>query len=438
MSGIGALAAVCSIIACATSKSSNPLSPTVAGPLPGVNITAPKPVDPAAGARIAVDKQPLTLVVENATTSGVRPLSYAFEVATDVDFNTKVFIRDSLTPGEGGRTSLRLPDALATGRSYYWHSRAEDGANTGPYSPAASFNVFTPIVIGQPVPVSPINNVKTDNNHPTFQFNNAPRSGPVGAIGYVIELADTDSFANKLAVWTVGEQPNQTALPSPQELAPSKQYFWHVRAYDPTTVGPFSETQVFQTPAPIIIAPPPTPVPSSGPAPPDAINLGSAAVYNSPADIASWARTATMTRITMSNAIGLSFEFSTKASWPDVVPPGFTGPLEYTVWAVVNINGRWNTSGFIQMWRDRQSTGAPILSDFARNWAYDSRWGPMAGYQPHAGEQMGFFVSAGNARGEGGVSSVRERSNVVIVSLPPGDNGLFPFSFGSLPFFTRR
>jgi len=62
----------------------------------------------------------------------------------------------------------------------------------------------------------------------------------------------------------------------------------------------------------------------------------------------------------------------------------------------------------------------------------------MAGYQPHAGEQMGFFVSAGNARGEGGVSSVRERSNVVIVSLPQGDNGFFPFSFGSLPFFTRR
>jgi len=40
---------------------------------------------------------------------------------------------------------------------------------------------------------------------------------------------------------------------------------------------------------------------------------------------------------------------------------------------------------------------------------------------------MGFFVSAGNARGDGGVSSVRERSNVVIISLPAGDNGYFPF-----------
>ncbi|PYR25412.1 MAG: hypothetical protein DMF92_20590, partial [Acidobacteria bacterium] len=123
--GIGALAAVGTFtVACATSKSSNPLSPTLAGPIPGVNITAPNPVEPAAGARIAVDKQPLTLTVENATTSGVRPLSYVFEVAIDADFNNKVFFRDSLAPGEGGRTSLRLPDALATGRSYYWRSRA--------------------------------------------------------------------------------------------------------------------------------------------------------------------------------------------------------------------------------------------------------------------------------------------------------------------------
>jgi hypothetical protein len=59
----------------------------------------------------------------------------------------------------------------------------------------------------------------------------------------------------------------------------------------------------------------------------------------------------------------------------------------------------------------------------------------MMGYHPHAGEQMGFFVSAGNALGEGGVSSRRERSNVVMVSLPPGDRGSFSFSAGSMrPF----
>jgi hypothetical protein len=167
--------------------------------------------------------------------------------------------------------------------------------------------------------------------------------------------------------------------------------------------------------------------------PDDGINLSQAAVYNSPGDIASWPITAALTRIDMSSA-GLALDFTTKQSWPDVTPPGWDGPLEYTVWAVVNINGRWNTSGFIQMWRGRVSTGAPILSDFATNWAYDSRWGPMAaGYHPHVGELMGFFVSAGNARGETGVSSRRERSNVVVVALPAGDQGSFAFSLGSMP-----
>jgi hypothetical protein len=169
----------------------------------------------------------------------------------------------------------------------------------------------------------------------------------------------------------------------------------------------------------------------------DAINLSQASVYNSPADIASWPVTAAITQITMAApSFGLSFEFTKKDSWPDYTPPGWTGPLEYTVWAVVNINGHWYTAGFIQMWRGRASTGAPLLTippgssvnNFAANWAYDARWGPMAGYQPHAGETVGFFVSAGNARGVGTVTSLRERSNVVTVQLPANDTGVFKFS----------
>ena len=383
---------------------------------------------PTNGTRVAVDQQPLTLTVNNASTSGVRPLSYVFEVATDVSFTNKVFLRENIAPGEG-KTSLKLPDALAAGQSvagqsYYWHARAEDGANTGPFSAPLTFNVFVPIVIQAPGLVAPINNVTTDSVRPRFRVNNATHTGPAGAISYLIEIADSDTFANKLATWSVAEQSNQTSADVPQDLPYSKYLFWHARAYDPTTIGPWSNPQAFNTPAPVVVAPPPTPGP--GPAPNDAIDLRQAAVYNSPADIAGWAVTSKITSVSMGGG-GLSFEFTTKQSWPDMTPPGWDGPLQYTVWAVVNINGRWYTSGFIQMWRGRASTGAPILSDFARNWAYDARWGPMMGYQPRAGEQMGFFVSAGNARGVGDVSSVRERSNVVLISLPPGDNGYFPF-----------
>jgi hypothetical protein len=163
--------------------------------------------------------------------------------------------------------------------------------------------------------------------------------------------------------------------------------------------------------------------------PRDAIDMSQVEVWNSPADIASWPVTAAITALTMrpGQNVGLAFQFSAQNTWPDYTPPGWDGPLQYTVWAVVKVNGRWRTSGFIQMWRQRPSTGAPILTDFARNWAYDGRWGPMAGYQPQVGEQMGFFLSAGNARGVGSVTSVRERTNVVVVSLPAGDTGDFAF-----------
>lgn len=252
---LGGLLAV-SLVGCAADKSSNPLSPTVAGPIPGVNISAPNVLSPQA-TRIEVDNQPVTLMVENAASSGVRPLVYVFEVAADVSFTNIVFRREDVTPGDGGRTSLRLPDRLAPERTYYWRSRAQDGANTGPFSPPAHFDVVTPVVLGPPGPVAPINNVLVDSLRPTFTFVNAPRTGPAGAITYILEISDSDTFVVK-ATGTVAEQPTQTSYPAPQDGNYNKQYFWHVRAQEATTVGPWSATQVFRTPAP------PPPPPSGG------------------------------------------------------------------------------------------------------------------------------------------------------------------------------
>ena len=61
-----------------------------------------------------------------------------------------MFSRDGIAQGDGGRTSLKMTDTLATGRTYYWRVRAQDGANTGPYATPASFAIFTPIVIDVP------------------------------------------------------------------------------------------------------------------------------------------------------------------------------------------------------------------------------------------------------------------------------------------------
>src|SRR3979409_455138 len=97
LSALGVLASCVALTACEASKSSTPLSPAVAGPIPGVEISAPKMLEPGPNAKIANDQQPVTLLIENASTTGVRPLRYVFEIAVDANFNSTVFSREGVT-----------------------------------------------------------------------------------------------------------------------------------------------------------------------------------------------------------------------------------------------------------------------------------------------------------------------------------------------------
>lgn len=157
----------------------------------------------------------------------------------------------------------------------------------------------------------------------------------------------------------------------------------------------------------------------------DMVDISTAVVHNSPSDIASWPITHGIDAMSMrplrDPLEGLSFKSSAQSAWPSFIPNGWEGSLEYTVWAGRKFDGVYHISGFIQMWASRPSTGAPILTDFAINWAYDNRWGPLHGYNPKVGDEMIFFLSAGNARGQSGVTTVRERTNVILVDLPEGD-----------------
>jgi hypothetical protein len=230
------------------SKSSNPLSPVVAGPIAGVGISAPVVIAPAVDAQIDTGTQPITLQVQNATTNGVRPLSYTFEIATDTNFTNKVFTRGSVAQDPNGRTSVRLSDPLGPERKYYWHAQAADGANTGPFSATSAFSIFTPVIIGAPTLIQPISDVTTSTQQPQFVIGNASRTGPAGAIAYSIEVADSNVFTHLIATWVVPEASNQTTSVAPTLLT-AGQYFWHARASDASHTGPFSAIQSFHTPA---------------------------------------------------------------------------------------------------------------------------------------------------------------------------------------------
>lgn len=164
----------------------------------------------------------------------------------------------------------------------------------------------------------------------------------------------------------------------------------------------------------------------------DMINLAGALIVNAPGDIAQWPLTAALTKVSFDGSV-TRVDFTKKDvpdRWPDETPPGWDGPLQYTIWLFVNISGQWVGSGFIQMWHGRDGSGSPadpdVPSRYDRNWYYDGRWTPIYGHGPLvAGETIGFMVTSGNARNAAGPYSVRERSNVVLFQAT--DHGTFDF-----------
>jgi hypothetical protein len=206
-----------------------------------------------------------------------------------------------------------------------------------------------------------------------------------------------------------------------------------------TCLGPVSGTEVLRKPAPATAPPPtpppPPPAPAPAPAPSsDAIDLhGVTVTASSPADVANWPVTTLITTLDLQSS-GAAVDFSKKDGpdrWPDVTPPGWDGPIQYTLWMVENINGSWYTSGGIEFWYGLGRAGGPP-SQYGSNWYYSAAvWGPMANRQPAVGEQVGFFVTAGDERAKN-VAIVRERSNVVMVPFPSDAGGVFSFAAARL------
>jgi hypothetical protein len=242
---------------CQTTKSSTPTAPTVAGPIAGVTISAPVLLEPASGFKFKESEQPIKLVVQNATTNGVRPLTYSFEVAADSGFAGKVFSRAGIAPGDG-KTSVVI-DRLEIGKTYYWRAWAEDGANTGDKA-SAGFEIFPKATVGPPSPASPVNNEMVGSVTPTIVARNASTAGPVGFLAYEFQVSSDQAFGHLIAAGVVNEGSGQTTFNS-SPLGSAATYYWRVRAGDSETKSGWSAVQAFRTPT---IAPPPPPPPPPG------------------------------------------------------------------------------------------------------------------------------------------------------------------------------
>ena len=256
-------------IGCDAERSSNPLSPQIAGPIAGVTISTPGVIEPPNGLLIASTAQPITLRFANVTSNSVRPFTYEIEVATDPVFAPTLLTVTDVAPGETGTVVVTLTQTLDAEQVYYWRVRAVDGANAGIYSEIASFEVFTAVVIAAPVAGVPSGGQITSSNSPMLLAHHADISGPAEAVMYRFELATEPGFANPTTILTVVPDNGPSTAVSSGGLPYDTTFHWRVRASaqarNGPVLGPWSNTASFRTPPASIIIGTPIPVtPANG------------------------------------------------------------------------------------------------------------------------------------------------------------------------------
>ena len=422
----------CAILVVTTAcTKSSPARPTESGAAPageavtsatvnGITLTTPQLVAPTAGQRFRFADQPLTLTAKNAASTGSTPLTYTFQVANDANFTSIAYSKDGVAEGTGGQTSLKI-DKLAGNKDYYWRVRASSGGSAGPLSASRTFNVGPEVVIQAPTTVSPSNG-GTMNGFGTLVVNNASKSGPAGALVYQFVVADSASFGSIIFTATVNEGSGQTSatISTSTKLVANATYYWHVQAIDRTNdvTGPFSSTASFKF------------VP---------FDLSAATIVNSPQDLANWPENAKITSINFSPD-SFQVEFDRRdgpGRWPDVVPAGWAGALQYTLGMCAQSQGTtgpWFCSGVVQFWYGRTLTDSAPPSHVGFEWFYDPvRWGPLYMHQPAEGELVGLWVGAGNLRDGNNLNratcpAVCERSNVALI---PWTNGFASFTYST-------
>ena len=373
----------------------------------GVTIIAARPASPANGVAIPWAQQPIALSVTNGVTSNSSALTYTFEISTDVSFAKIDLSKGNITAGNG-TTGVTL-DKLAGAKTYYWRVQVNPASGAGPYSTIRSFAVGPEVTLATPVLASPVNGAQSFSPV-ALTISNVARTGPAGAIVYTVDVARDSGFGSIVFNANVAEGGNgQTVVSIPaSSLQNGVTYFWRAKATDGTnniTTG-FSATASFVS---------------------QSFNFATAKMWDSPPDLAVWPETAKITAVDFTGS-AMIVDFDRRDGpnrWPDQIPPGFSGPLEYTLGMCRFIEGGWHCAGVVEFWYNRPLDSTAEPSRFWREWWYDAaRWGPLAAVRPVEGELVGIFVGAGDLRGRTHTRAtcpgLCERSNVQFVPFTEG------------------
>jgi hypothetical protein len=173
-------------------------------------------------------------------------------------------------------------------------------------------------------------------------------------------------------------------------------------------------------PAPEPLPPDPNPLPPSH----DAIDLSAAIVASGDCpSVAHLPILGTMSLISLIDSDqGFAMNFPGRDTWPGVIPPGWDGAINHTLWIAERVNGTWYVLPIKEALHDYCTLG-PILNpgQIPQNLTYYAQ-APMQGYQPRPAEQIGFFATTGDTRRMNlQPPYAAGRTNVVLVPFTAGD-----------------
>jgi hypothetical protein len=143
--------------------------------------------------------------------------------------------------------------------------RAQDGANTGPFSDTLKFSVVTPVTNRRTGLGLPAHGETVDANPPTLIFANADVTGPAAGIKYLLQIATDQAFTHIVFSETGSPQSNQTRVTPARRSWPDDDVLLACARIRPaTSPGHGRPTGSFKTPVGTSEPPPPPPPPPGG------------------------------------------------------------------------------------------------------------------------------------------------------------------------------
>ncbi len=205
---------------------------------------APIPLRPVSDALTLAT--PKLYVTNSADAEGDSPVSYIFEIYSDMGLTTLV-AADSLVTQTADSTGWTSDVALAYATRYWWKSQANDGYEKSPYSTAATFIVQSaPQAPGAPTALTPADTGAWPvfTVLPAFDWTDAVDPNQLDVLTYRLKIGLDSLFLSTINI--NGLPASQHTLTSP--LLYNKKYWWRVTTQDNTGLTSVSSnTRTFWT-----------------------------------------------------------------------------------------------------------------------------------------------------------------------------------------------